>query len=89
MAEPVETVVVALAAGTGYTAGSPWEATVTIADNETPEISIQKVYDAFEGWTGEFEVTRIGDTSHKWRSTTRQAVRPRRVSITPRLVRRS
>src|SRR5439155_12908064 len=38
--EPVETAVLTLAAGTGYTVGAPSSATVAILDNETPAISI-------------------------------------------------
>ena len=91
IAELAETVVVTLAQGTSYTAGSPWEATLTIADNETPVVNIEQEYDAFEGWTGQLG----GRYSHRRHDsavdgrTSRQAGRPRRPRTGPRSARPS
>src|SRR5205814_612902 len=65
IAETDETVIATLAAGTGYSVGSPASATVTISDNETPVVSIVAT-DAIaaEPTTdkGTFTVSRIGST---------------------------
>jgi hypothetical protein len=65
--EPNETVLVTVAAGTGYTVGTPASATVTIIDNDSsiPIVTVSAV-DATAseaGDTGTFAVMRAGDSS--------------------------
>ena len=64
--EGEETVILGLEIGTGYTVGSSSSATVTISDNDLPEVTIS-VTDADaneEGSdTGEFTITRTGNTA--------------------------
>jgi hypothetical protein len=65
-AEFEETVVVTIADGSGvYAIGTPWTATVNVRDNEQPVVTVERVYDPFEGWTGLFEFKRTGDTSQQ------------------------
>jgi sugar lactone lactonase YvrE len=64
--ETDETVIATVQSGTGYTVGSPASATVTIADNETPTLSIVETdaTAAEEGLsTGTFTITRLGTKS--------------------------
>ena len=64
--EGSETVVVTLTSGTGYTLGAPKTATVTIADNDKPTVTISSPDPTAteEGSTaGSFKVTRTGPTS--------------------------
>ena len=68
IAESSETVVASLAAGAGYTLGSPNSATVTIADNETPLVSItatDSVASEPGSDTGQFTVSRLGSTANR------------------------
>jgi len=61
-----ETVVVTLTSGTGYTLGTPRTATVTIADNDKPTVTIGAPDPTAteEGVTaGTFKVTRTGNTA--------------------------
>jgi NHL repeat/Calx-beta domain len=62
-AESTETVVLTVATGTGYTPGPTKTATVTIEDNETPQVAIAVSGTAKEGATntGKFTVSRLGD----------------------------
>ena len=62
--EADETVILTVAAGTGYAVGTTKTATVTIEDNETPSVSIvANDATATEAGltTGEFTITRLGD----------------------------
>ncbi|HEY7516666.1 MAG TPA: Calx-beta domain-containing protein [Methylomirabilota bacterium] len=62
--EPPETVVVNLAAGTGYSVGSPSSATVTIASDETVRITATDPSATEAGLTtGTFTVTRTGTST--------------------------
>lgn len=68
VAEYDETVGVSLLDGTAYasnyTIGVNSSAEVTIHDNETPVVSVEKNYDALEGdYNGSFWFTRLGDLS--------------------------
>jgi hypothetical protein len=64
VAELDETVVVTLAAGTGYAVGSPASATVTILDNDTPTITVVATGSTVaEGSSGVFTITRLGKKS--------------------------
>jgi len=62
--EPSETVIVSVAAGNGYTLGSPNSATVTIGDNDVPNISASIAATtpaaAEGGATGQFTITLSG-----------------------------
>ncbi|QLE56316.1 Calx-beta domain-containing protein [Nostoc sp. TCL26-01] len=68
LAEKSETVILSLQTGTGYTLGTTTLATITLADNETPVISVTAT-DASAGETatgvtsnpGTFTLTRIGN----------------------------
>jgi len=64
--EGAQTVIVTLTAGSGYTLGTPKTATVTIADNDKPTVTITSPDPTAteEGATGgTFKVTRAGSTS--------------------------
>ncbi|MCS6969750.1 MAG: hypothetical protein NZ552_01865, partial [Planctomycetes bacterium] len=65
--EGAETVVVSIAASAAYTVGSPSSATVTIADNDLPVVSITAVDgEAAEGTpvnTGQLRIERTGTTA--------------------------
>ena len=64
--EPSETVIVTVAAGTGYTVGASSSATVTIADNDTSTVTIAATdANASEAGpaTGTFTITRTGGTT--------------------------
>ncbi|MCS6969749.1 MAG: hypothetical protein NZ552_01860, partial [Planctomycetes bacterium] len=65
--EGAETVVVGIAASAAYTVGSPSSATVTIADNDLPVVSITAVDgEAAEGTpvnTGQLRIQRTGTTA--------------------------
>jgi hypothetical protein len=63
--ESPETVELTLAAGDGYTVGTPNTATVTIADMAPPFVNVRATdSDAVEGGAGGvFELSRTGDTS--------------------------
>jgi hypothetical protein len=59
VADDDETVVVTVTSGTGYSVGSPSSATVTIADDPIPLISVEKISDGTEGGAdGVFRLTR-------------------------------
>lgn len=65
--EAAETVVLAIQGSDIYTAGSPGTATVTITDNETPQISLATEYgSAYERVTDDyilFRANRLGDVA--------------------------
>jgi hypothetical protein len=64
--EGSETVVVTLTAGTGYTLGTPKTATVTIADNDKPSVTISSpdpTATQAGSTAGSVKVTRTGPTS--------------------------
>jgi len=62
--EMSETVVLTLSSGTGYTINGAGTATVTITDNETPEVTVAHVADTVEGGSpGSFRFSRTGSTS--------------------------
>jgi len=63
--ESDETVVVSLAAGSGYTVDFPSSATVTIEDNDAPSVTIAATDDSAgePSSTGTFTVTRTGSTT--------------------------
>lgn len=64
--EPSETVIATLASGSGYTIGSPNNATITVADDDLPIINIA-ASDAAAGEAGPdagtFTITRTGSTT--------------------------
>ncbi len=65
-AEFDESVIVYLDNGTVYAIGSASEAMVTIADNETPVVKVEKIDNALEGsWPGVFGFARLGDKSQQ------------------------
>lgn len=63
-AELSETVVLSLLSGTNYSVGGPGSATVSILDNEAPELSItavqSRLLECFAGSEATFQVTRKG-----------------------------
>ena len=64
ISEATETVSLTIDTGSGYTIGGSNSATISIFDNDTPEISVQTISDAAEGGAdGTFRLTRIGDLS--------------------------
>lgn len=62
--EFAETVTASVLVGSAYAVGSPEAATVTITDNETPVVAVNRLFDATEGASsGFFHLTRTGDTA--------------------------
>ncbi|VTT97193.1 na-ca exchanger integrin-beta4 : Uncharacterized protein OS=Fluviicola taffensis (strain DSM 16823 / RW262 / RW262) GN=Fluta_1716 PE=4 SV=1: Calx-beta: Calx-beta: Calx-beta [Gemmataceae bacterium] len=62
--EPTETVAFAVAAGTGYVAGSPAAATMDLYDNDAQVVALEAATDTGEGTNpGKFQFTRIGNLS--------------------------
>jgi VCBS repeat-containing protein len=62
--EPTETLIAAVATGSGYTIGSPSSATVNIYDNDAQVVSVASADTASEGGdTGHFLFFRTGDLS--------------------------
>jgi hypothetical protein len=67
VSEALESVVLTVASGTGYTIGSPASATVVIVDNDTPLISLSagntNLLECFSGSKIPLTVTRLGLTN--------------------------
>ncbi|MCX5683496.1 MAG: hypothetical protein NT049_07420, partial [Planctomycetota bacterium] len=64
--EPAETVILEISSGTGYQIGSPSSATVTIADNDLPTVTLAATQPSASETgpvPGIFTFTRVGDLS--------------------------